>query len=432
MHELNFFDQFLKLNDCGIIVATSFCNNMVSDQHPIYPVLFTEYSRLNPSCKHFDINIPITDVVTGNDWMSFRKQIGLYPTFFHIRIYSNGFDINLSVEQQPSASLRFGIAHPFGYSSETFCFNEKLRTPLSFYCYLFHHIFSDQTLINTPMVTLKDSNSLSVYTSLKTNCQFFTYNDKDVKYVRATSCTSTNSSGCFSFRYHSNSMSTKSIYLNSYPSADRHLNEWKRKIDEVNEKYGINIIYQHNKDFKQRIGNMILTAENPKADQAEKFSDILLNELAKYNAEAFKKLDIKLVYICSNLKKHELFGEHAFVAHGYAQTSAHMQYCMFLNADAIGSKLIHHEIYHFFAKKENIENTEAKAEEFAEFMTSSNKNEVLFKKFEHILEHKGVIKKDTRLPFRNIDIAFKTENGEEKIPFGKYPPKYATEVTCEQ
>lgn len=421
----------LILDNRGVITSYSLCSS-ISETRPVYPVLFQDYSRLTPSCTLLNINSPITAIVQGSDWICFQKRIEQYLAFFRISLQNDGFDIIIHLDSIIAKNFRFGISIPFSELSECYSLNQKITTPLSFYCHFFHRLFNDQTLLDCPILTVKGSNSfLTSFCQHNANCQFFVYSVNGSTSVRMTTSTTTNTLGCFSVRFHDHLASPKVIYLETYPSADFHLNKWKTQIERLQSEYGLHVSY--NSDGDSRIDDYTIRYNKPAENDVERFIALFDKELQRYNSDAFQTLGIKSVHLCSGMKVIGLNNFYVGGCNGWALLSnSNLEGHLFFNVDRANAETVHHEIFHFLEKVIDfsilsISDSEYLANLFARTVLNKPiyEDDKIEQNIKNLTQHYVIYSNIVQdLPGNDEKVSFVfLDRTRKEINFGDYPPK---------
>lgn len=379
-------NEYATVNKLGFIDFWS-SDSQVSPAKSIYLVLFEEYSQTNPFCSPLDISHPIEVISCDKSSLSYNKKFQDFTFRYDIQMVENGID--LSIHFAPNcANHSVGLAMP--YYSNWHNFTEKtIEENIAYYSSFMHkNLPADQHVLNVPFVF---SNNIIVFGNIKNNYQFFRYLDEKFSWLRVTTSTSNiDDDGieiCLrSISPISNTYLTE-VYLSKFPEADKFINTWKTKFEDLGNTYGIKISCQQTETTLTRSNLKYVSNSSPTEKELQKFYLLIKPELEKYPPYFFEKLRIKHIILVSNL----------WVYIGTSKRKIDGQFLEEIGKEERGlvfdiqanAGLIHHEIFHAIQKEKRFCEMPGKISQISDLVLINNIDEYLAELFRILMTNPG-------------------------------------------
>lgn len=362
-----------RINDLGFIESWSHNQNFITKT--AYIVLFKEYSRLDPSCRLWNVQSEIRVNRIEKTFIEYNKQIESVTIFSRIEIHDDGWEWKLTLEGSYPPYHYFGIAHPVD-NEQAQSINGEIKTPIIQYAPSLQEIYADQTSVDVPL--LKCGSYVS-FVSAKQGCQFFRYKDADTPYIRITVPASLTDTLVVSHKTCKSLDQAARQYINTYPEFDEYINTWKPRLKKTADYHNIKISYQH-EDIKSTLEqSQEITAEIPTATDLKKYSTLLNIELKKYPYRFLRDIGVDGILLCGCMEVRQFIKDYQGInqvkglilgRHGKRKT------WILCDVTHCETKLIHHEIFHCIQDKIDISQTEESKEPqailFSEIMTDSS------------------------------------------------------------
>lgn len=362
-----------RINDLGFIESWSCNQNCITKA--AYIVLFKEYSRMDPSCRLWDVQSEIQVNRIEQSFIEYNKQIESVTIFSRIEIHDDGWEWELTLKGSYPPCHYFGITHPVD-SEKAQSINGKIQTSIIQYAPSLQEIYADQSSVDIPLLKC---GSYASFISAKQSCQFFRYKDADTPYLRIASSTSLTGTLTISHKFCKSIDQAEKQYINTYPEFDEYINTWKPRLKKIANYHNIKISYQH-QDIKSTLEQLQeITAETPAPVDLKKYSTLLDIELKKYPCGFLGDIGIDGILLCGTMKMRYFIKEKY---QGINQVKGlvlgrHSKRKTWILCDVTHyeTKLIHHEIFHCIQDEISVpqveESEETQATLFSELMAGT-------------------------------------------------------------
>lgn len=361
---------------------------------------------------------PIDDIEIGSNSIFYKKRIENIQIEAKIVLDACGWTWYISITNDTPLHHLFGVAIPWqeGLLSSV---DGEVTTSVSQYCTTAEQIFHDQTLLTLPMLIKMSTQDCVILGDLNSSYHFFLYNDI-LPFCRVTHSTSRTRDFIVSFGVLPPNQA-KEYYIKKYPLADQLINKWRPILKDIEQKYSLKIIHSPNNETIER-SDTLISFSAPTITQLEKYISQLPTELSKYPQSFFASINLNAIFLTRNiiLKDSNSSLNCAGCVFGASDTSLRW---IIIDISQNNSELLHHEIYHFLARKLNPvfagEKEELYAKEFGKLMIGADDNLQL--KNEVLKFCPDILIPNTNQNISNFKIWSKRIDQIEPLIFGEFP-----------
>lgn len=373
-------DNRIKINNLGFITHwSSFLS--ISESHPIYLVLFEEYSRINPFCQPLDMSEEIEIKFCDGDKLIYTKNIKNFSFEHEITIRGEGIDWLLRFDPL-CTNHSIGLALPFCEEWYDFSKNSIKENIANYSNFFNKSLYADQHLLNVPCIS---SDNIAVFGDMKNNYQFFKYKDGDSNWVRiTTSSNPTDKDPEICIR--PKSCDIRSLYVSKFPETYDYIYKWKTQFKNLGKNFDIDIAYQLFETELTKEGITFLSKSPPAEKDLERFYPILKKELEKYPASFFAKLNIKHIQLVTDLWIRHNYEERKI--DGRLWTSEGSGIIFDMKAPI---SVIHHEIFHGIQQKKKFYNMPGELYQISDNIQISGISEYLAEMFAMLMTNPGKV-----------------------------------------
>ncbi len=287
MIRLDHSGQHCIINKLGFIEHWS-CNEAIDSSHPVYIIMFKNYSRLNPFCRQLNMDTPIDITHWNKTRLDYNKKIG-------------DFQLSCSIELQPHIvwiispitpchNHTWGLTIP-SVSSDWESVGQKISTQVSVFSASFQEEYRDQLQLDLPIVS---NSNISIFGNPGINSQFFTYVDK-CSWMRF-SCSNNHRS--FSIHIMNETTDILKTYLNTFPAAKPLL---ENQFHEVASQYKIKIKFGKFPADDVTIATCQYSATPTSTVELNRFRSTLSEAMKKYPKDIFVTLNVEQIFMVSKM-----------------------------------------------------------------------------------------------------------------------------------
>lgn len=368
----------IKINDLGFITSWSSCP-LISEDTPMYLVVFEEYSRLNPFCQPLDMSENIEIESWKEDRLRYSKKIGEFTFGSQISVTDAGIDWSLQIDKD-CTNYSIGLALPY-YKDWQDCSNSPIPKDIANYSSFLHRdLYADQHILDIPCVV---ANKMMVFGNMKNFYQFFRYQDSNSYWIRTTTSTTNSIEESVEFCIRTDVTETQKMYLEKFPEADEFIHKWKPKFKELGDQFKIDIVCQQSEMITKSRGVTHVSKLIPTGKDLERYYPAIKKELEKYPVSLFVDLNIACIQLVADLWI-QTAEDSGYFADGILTDGGRG---LIINIHAPLS-VLHHEIFHSMQREKKF-SIPGEISQFSDSIQINDMNEFMAELFALLMTNPG-------------------------------------------